>query len=74
MLARAKINLYLHVVGRRPDGFHLLDSLVVFAEAGVQPGPEPPSALPHDDRAAGDEVAVVRLHAEALRIGIASVA
>ena len=34
MLARAKINLYLHVVGRRPDGFHLLDSLVVFAEAG----------------------------------------
>ena len=34
MLARAKINLYLHVVGRRPDGFHLLDSLVVFAEDG----------------------------------------
>ena len=42
MLARAKINLYLHVVGRRPDGFHLLDSLVVFAETGdeiaVAPG------------------------------------
>lgn len=34
MFARAKINLYLHVLGRRPDGFHLLDSLVVFAEAG----------------------------------------
>jgi 4-diphosphocytidyl-2-C-methyl-D-erythritol kinase len=34
MLARAKINLYLHVLGRRPDGFHLLDSLVVFAETG----------------------------------------
>jgi 4-diphosphocytidyl-2-C-methyl-D-erythritol kinase len=34
MLARAKINLYLHVVGRRADGFHLLDSLVVFAETG----------------------------------------
>lgn len=34
MLARAKINLYLHVVGRRLDGFHLLDSLVVFAETG----------------------------------------
>jgi 4-diphosphocytidyl-2-C-methyl-D-erythritol kinase len=42
MLARAKINLYLHVVGRRPDGFHLLDSLVVFAQTGdeisVAPG------------------------------------
>jgi 4-diphosphocytidyl-2-C-methyl-D-erythritol kinase len=29
--ARAKLNLYLHVVGRRDDGLHLLDSLVVFA-------------------------------------------
>jgi 4-diphosphocytidyl-2-C-methyl-D-erythritol kinase len=32
--ARAKINLYLHVVGRRADGYHLLDSLVVFADTG----------------------------------------
>jgi len=32
--ARAKVNLYLHVVGRRPDGYHLLDSLVVFADVG----------------------------------------
>ncbi|HET8996697.1 MAG TPA: 4-(cytidine 5'-diphospho)-2-C-methyl-D-erythritol kinase [Acetobacteraceae bacterium] len=32
--APAKINLYLHVVGRRGDGYHLLDSLVGFAEAG----------------------------------------
>ncbi len=30
--APAKINLYLHVVGRRTDGFHLLDSLVAFAD------------------------------------------
>lgn len=29
--APAKINLYLHVVGRRPDGYRLLDSLVAFA-------------------------------------------
>ena len=29
--APAKVNLYLHVVGRRPDGYHLLDSLAVFA-------------------------------------------
>lgn len=34
MLARAKINLYLHVVGKRADGYHLLDSLIVFAETG----------------------------------------
>jgi len=32
--ARAKINLYLRVVGRRPDGYHLLDSLMVFADLG----------------------------------------
>jgi 4-diphosphocytidyl-2-C-methyl-D-erythritol kinase len=30
--APAKINLYLHVVGRRADGYHLLDSLVAFAD------------------------------------------
>ena len=29
--AHAKINLYLHVTGKRPDGYHLLDSLAVFA-------------------------------------------
>jgi 4-diphosphocytidyl-2-C-methyl-D-erythritol kinase len=32
--ARAKINLHLHVVGRRDDGYHLLDSLVAFADVG----------------------------------------
>jgi len=32
--APAKINLYLHVVGRRADGYHLLDSLVAFADIG----------------------------------------
>ena len=32
--ALAKLNLYLHVVGRRADGYHLLDSLVAFAEIG----------------------------------------
>lgn len=34
MLARAKVNLYLHVTGKRADGYHLLDSLIVFAETG----------------------------------------
>lgn len=32
-VARAKVNLYLHVVGRRADGYHLLDSVVVFPGA-----------------------------------------
>lgn len=32
--APAKINLALHVCGRRDDGYHLLDSLVVFAGVG----------------------------------------
>ncbi len=30
--APAKVNLTLHVTGRRDDGYHLLDSLVVFAD------------------------------------------
>lgn len=32
--APAKINLALHVTGQRSDGYHLLDSLVTFAEDG----------------------------------------
>jgi 4-diphosphocytidyl-2-C-methyl-D-erythritol kinase len=41
--APAKVNLYLHVVGRRADGYHLLDSLVAFSDIGdrlrVAPAP-----------------------------------
>ncbi|OJX70241.1 4-(cytidine 5'-diphospho)-2-C-methyl-D-erythritol kinase [Magnetospirillum sp. 64-120] len=32
--AWAKVNLFLHVTGKRDDGYHLLDSLVVFAGIG----------------------------------------
>ncbi len=34
VFAPAKINLALHVTGRRADGYHLLDSLVAFADVG----------------------------------------
>ena len=32
--AWAKVNLYLHVLGRRPDGYHEIDSLIVRAGTG----------------------------------------
>ena len=32
--APAKINLALHVTGQRPDGYHLIESLVDFADVG----------------------------------------
>jgi 4-diphosphocytidyl-2-C-methyl-D-erythritol kinase len=32
--APAKVNLHLHVTGRREDGYHLLNSLAVFAAVG----------------------------------------
>ena len=32
--ARAKVNLFLHVGGKRDDGFHPLQSLAVFTQAG----------------------------------------
>lgn len=43
--APAKINLYLHVVGRREDGYHLLDSLVAFADIGDSVSAAPAAAL-----------------------------
>ncbi|TCO73002.1 4-(cytidine 5'-diphospho)-2-C-methyl-D-erythritol kinase [Rhodovulum euryhalinum] len=43
--APAKINLTLHVTGQREDGYHLLDSLVVFADAGDRLGFAPAGNL-----------------------------
>ncbi|ESY56511.1 MULTISPECIES: 4-(cytidine 5'-diphospho)-2-C-methyl-D-erythritol kinase [unclassified Mesorhizobium] len=43
-LAPAKINLALHVTGRRADGYHLLESLVVFTRFGDRVEIEPADA------------------------------
>src|SRR5436190_9833774 len=43
--APAKVNLTLAILGRRADGYHLLDSLVVFARAGDRLSFAPGKAL-----------------------------
>jgi 4-diphosphocytidyl-2-C-methyl-D-erythritol kinase len=43
--APAKINLWLHVLGRRPDGLHELDSLVAFLDYGDRIAIEPAHEL-----------------------------
>ncbi|WP_174503715.1 4-(cytidine 5'-diphospho)-2-C-methyl-D-erythritol kinase [Acidiphilium sp. C61] len=43
--ACAKVNLHLHVTGRRDDGYHLLDSLVVFPPVGDELAIEPAASL-----------------------------
>src|SRR5258708_40335498 len=65
--ARAVV-LELHASGG------LREDRVVLAEARVQAGLKTAPALADDDGAAGDDVAVVRLHAEPLRVGVAAVA
>jgi 4-diphosphocytidyl-2-C-methyl-D-erythritol kinase len=60
--APAKVNLTLHVIGRRPDGYHEIESLVAFADVGdrvtfapgatlelVTRGPTATAAGPEDD-------------------------
>jgi 4-diphosphocytidyl-2-C-methyl-D-erythritol kinase len=43
--APAKVNLYLHILGRRPDGYHELDSLVAFASVSDMLSVAPADAL-----------------------------
>lgn len=43
--APAKVNLYLHVTGKREDGYHLLDSLIAFAGTGDTLALEPAETL-----------------------------
>lgn len=73
MLARAKVNLYLHITGKRADGYHLLDSLVVFADTGDEISLAPADELSltidgplADGLAAGSDNLVLRA-AHALR-------
>lgn len=43
--AHAKVNLWLNVVGRRDDGYHLLDSLVAFVDLADQVDAQPADRL-----------------------------
>ncbi len=45
VFAPAKINLFLHITGRRDDGYHMLDSLVAFADIGDKLEFEPASSF-----------------------------
>ena len=73
--APAKVNLYLHIVGRRADGLHLLESLVAFSEAGDALYAEPADRLslevvgPFADALAGEADNLVLRAARALALG-----
>jgi 4-diphosphocytidyl-2-C-methyl-D-erythritol kinase len=49
LLAPAKVNLFLHILGRRADGYHLLDSLMVpvslYDELRLRVNPSPTSSI-----------------------------
>ncbi|MFN9163535.1 MAG: 4-(cytidine 5'-diphospho)-2-C-methyl-D-erythritol kinase [Alphaproteobacteria bacterium] len=72
-LAPAKINLFLHVGERRADGYHDLQSLVVFAKCGdmVEARPAPRTSLalsgPHAAGLSADRSNLVLRAADALR-------
>jgi 4-diphosphocytidyl-2-C-methyl-D-erythritol kinase len=80
--APAKLNLYLHVVGRRADGYHLLDSLVAFTEHGDVVRATPASGLslrldgPFADglEGGGDNLALKAAAALQARLGAAGAA
>jgi 4-diphosphocytidyl-2-C-methyl-D-erythritol kinase len=71
--APAKINLALHVVGRRPDRYHELESLVAFADVAdeleAQPAPADSLALggPFADALRGGETNLVTRAVAAFR-------
>lgn len=71
--APAKVNLFLHITGRRADGYHLLESLAVFPRLGDVVAAEPAHGLslaiagPFKDQLGADGDNLVIRAAEALR-------
>lgn len=71
-LAPAKVNLSLRITGRRPDGYHLLDSIVAFTDFGDTVTVEPSDSLslevdgPHADGIPTDDGNLVIRAAQAL--------
>ncbi|MEJ8561712.1 4-(cytidine 5'-diphospho)-2-C-methyl-D-erythritol kinase [Yoonia sp. GPGPB17] len=71
--APAKVNLTLHVTGQRDDGYHLLDSLVVFADvadqisASVAPDLRMTASGPFSTGVPTDHTNLIMRAAEALR-------
>lgn len=61
IFAPAKVNLALHVTGQRPDGYHLIDTLVGFASVGdwvmIETGQAPGLAITGPEGAALDPAA-----------------
>ncbi len=72
--APAKVNLTLHVTGQRDDGYHLLDSLVVFADvsdklaATTAPDLRITVTGPFSDGVPTDESNLILRAAQALRV------
>ena len=64
MLAPAKVNLYLHVVGKRTDGYHLLDSLFVFADYGdkitIEPDDHLSLTILNSDLSCGEDNIIIK--------------
>lgn len=79
-LARAKVNLWLNVVGRRADGFHLLDSLIAFTDLADEIEVSPAQTLsleiagPAASSLEGDDADNLVLKAARLLAGRAGVA
>lgn len=76
VLAPAKINLFLHIVGRREDGRHELESIFAFADIGdrlrMAPADDFSLALTGPfakDLSAGDNLALTAAKALAARVG-----